>query len=87
MSGSELGSCRTLVDGTGMVSKHSSGPRDEDLNLDDLIKVTRHGFNQCLNLGQVFQYPTWNPTSQKEQHDPNTDPNILPRLKKQGLQL
>ena len=36
---SQLGSCNTLMDGTGMLGKHTEATQQADLNVDDLIKA------------------------------------------------
>ena len=39
MSGTNLGSCQTLVAGTDMLGKHTGAPQSSEMNLDDLIKA------------------------------------------------
>lgn len=37
---SQLGSCNTLMEGTGMLGKHTEATQQADLNVDELIKAS-----------------------------------------------
>lgn len=46
MSGTNLGSCQTLVAGTDMLGKHTGAPQSSEMNLDALIKAQEEKLRQ-----------------------------------------